>query len=120
VLKTNSLGDMELYFASIDELLQREQMPIEYKDHKSLIYCSDCERKSTTKFHFVYHKVWLAIHAWWTVMRNAHRLMLTVWCQCQFDDCGSYNTKLLRQFKDPGEHCCGGAADTDAGGHAHH
>lgn len=38
--------------------------------------------------------------------------------QCQYDDCGSYNTKLLRQFKDPGEQCCGGA--TSAAGHAHH
>eukprot|EP00644_Phytophthora_capsici_P011188 jgi/Phyca11/110373/e_gw1.18.93.1 len=56
-LCSKSLGDMELYFASIDELLERERMPVEYDDYKSLIYCSDCERKSTTKFHFVYHKV---------------------------------------------------------------
>lgn len=56
-LCSKSLGDMELYFASIDELLEREQMPSEYQDVKSLIYCSDCERKSTTNFHFVYHKV---------------------------------------------------------------
>ncbi|KAF1793875.1 Zinc finger, CTCHY-type [Phytophthora cactorum] len=55
-LCSKSLGDMELYFASIDELLERERMPAEYQDYKSLIYCSDCERKSTTKFHFVYHK----------------------------------------------------------------
>ncbi|RLN31735.1 hypothetical protein BBJ28_00015817 [Nothophytophthora sp. Chile5] len=58
-LCSKSLGDMELYFASIDELLEREQMPTEYIDYKSLIYCSDCERKSTTNFHFVYHKVTL-------------------------------------------------------------
>lgn len=57
-LCSKSLGDMEHYFASIDELLEREQMPEEYKDIKSLIYCSDCEHKSTTKFHFVYHKVY--------------------------------------------------------------
>ncbi|KAJ0404873.1 hypothetical protein ATCC90586_007823 [Pythium insidiosum] len=55
-LCSKSLGDMELYFASIDELLEREQMPIEYQDFRSLIYCSDCERKSVTNFHFVYHK----------------------------------------------------------------
>jgi RING finger and CHY zinc finger domain-containing protein 1 len=48
---------MELYFSSIDELLEREQMPLEYQDIRSLIYCSDCERKSTTNYHFVYHKV---------------------------------------------------------------
>ncbi|TYZ66354.1 hypothetical protein PybrP1_006951 [[Pythium] brassicae (nom. inval.)] len=74
-LCSKSLGDMELYFASIDELLGREQMPVEYQDVKSLIYCSDCERKSTTSFHFIYHK-------------------------CQFEDCMSYNTKLLRQFRE--------------------
>ncbi|KAJ0400750.1 hypothetical protein P43SY_005471 [Pythium insidiosum] len=56
-LCSKSLGDMELYFASIDELLEREQMPIEYQDFRSLIYCSDCERKSVTNFHFVYHKI---------------------------------------------------------------
>ncbi|KAL8024649.1 putative Zinc finger, RING-type, Zinc finger, CHY-type, Zinc finger, RING/FYVE/PHD-type [Plasmopara halstedii] len=74
-LCSKSLGDMELYFASIDELLERERMPMEYQDYKSLIYCSDCERKSTTNFHFVYHK-------------------------CQYENCMSYNTKLLRQFID--------------------
>ncbi|KAF1328696.1 zinc finger protein, partial [Globisporangium splendens] len=78
-LCSKSLGDMELYFASIDELLEREQMPPEYQDYKSLIYCSDCERKSTTNFHFVYHK-------------------------CQFEDCMSYNTKLLRQFRESDTH----------------
>ncbi|EGZ30008.1 hypothetical protein PHYSODRAFT_323450 [Phytophthora sojae] len=87
-LCSKSLGDMELYFASIDELLERERMPAEYQDYKSLIYCSDCERKSTTKFHFVYHK-------------------------CQYEDCMSYNTKLLRQFKDPdGQVPCGPVGQT--------
>lgn len=56
-LCSKALGDMELYFASIDELLEREQMPPEYQDVRALVYCSDCERKSTTNFHFVYHKV---------------------------------------------------------------
>ncbi|KAH7488540.1 hypothetical protein PRIC1_007346 [Phytophthora ramorum] len=87
-LCSKSLGDMELYFASIDELLERERMPTEYQDYKSLIYCSDCERKSTTRFHFVYHK-------------------------CQYEDCMSYNTKLLRQFKDPdGQVPCGPVSQT--------
>ncbi|ETN17644.1 hypothetical protein PPTG_05393 [Phytophthora nicotianae INRA-310] len=87
-LCSKSLGDMELYFASIDELLEREHMPAEYQDYKSLIYCSDCERKSTTKFHFVYHK-------------------------CQYEDCMSYNTKLLRQFKDSEDQvACGPVSQT--------
>lgn len=77
-LCSKSLGDMELYFASIDELMEREQMPIEYANVRSLIYCSDCECRSITKYHFVYHK-------------------------CQQEKCNSYNTKVLKQFSDSAE-----------------
>ncbi|ETV94598.1 hypothetical protein H310_11860 [Aphanomyces invadans] len=73
-LCSKSLGDMRAYFARIDDLLAHEQMPAEYQDYRSQIYCSDCERKSETKFHFVYHK-------------------------CQHDDCKSYNTKVVKHFK---------------------
>jgi hypothetical protein len=52
---------MQAYFARIDDLLAHEQMPPEYADFRAHIYCSDCERKSETKFHFVYHKVY-SIH----------------------------------------------------------
>ncbi|RHZ10987.1 hypothetical protein DYB26_008488 [Aphanomyces astaci] len=47
------------------------------QDYRSQIYCSDCERKSETKFHFVYHK-------------------------CQHDECKSYNTKVVKHFKQEG------------------
>ncbi|CAK4725319.1 hypothetical protein LEN26_018031 [Aphanomyces euteiches] len=73
-LCSKSLGDMRAYFARIDDLLAHEQMPAEYQDYRSIVYCSDCERKSETKFHFVYHK-------------------------CQHEDCKSYNTKVVKHFK---------------------
>ncbi|KAF0708639.1 hypothetical protein AaE_013128 [Aphanomyces astaci] len=76
-LCSKSLGDMRAYFARIDDLLSHEQMPVEYQDYRSQIYCSDCERKSETKFHFVYHK-------------------------CQHDECKSYNTKVVKHFKQEG------------------
>ncbi|OQS04246.1 hypothetical protein THRCLA_03511 [Thraustotheca clavata] len=75
-LCSKSLGDMRAYFARIDDLLAQEQMPSEYSNYRSQIYCSDCERKSETKFHFVYHK-------------------------CQYEDCMSYNTKVLKHFQQP-------------------
>ncbi|RLN55520.1 hypothetical protein BBJ28_00002766, partial [Nothophytophthora sp. Chile5] len=79
-LCSKSLGDMELYFASIDEMLEREQMPTEYIDYKSLIYCSDCERKSTTNFHFVYHKV--NLHSISSGCLRCERLVTV--CMCVF------------------------------------
>lgn len=73
-LCSKSLGDMEQYFRRIDEVMQMERMPAEFEKLRSEIFCSDCERKSTTKYHFIYHK-------------------------CQYEDCRSYNTKLLRQYE---------------------
>jgi RING finger/CHY zinc finger protein 1 len=52
-------------------MLANHVMPPEYENVKSLILCNDCEEKSTTKFHFVYHK-------------------------CQ--KCQSYNTKIIKTF----------------------
>ena len=63
-----SLWDMTSYFKKIDKILDTHQMPPEYQNTKSLIYCNDCETKSTTKYHFLYHK-------------------------CQ--NCGGYNTKMM-------------------------
>lgn len=44
-------------------------MPPEYAKYISHIFCNDCEKKSTAKYHFFYHK---CVH------------------------CGSYNTTVLR------------------------
>ena len=73
-LCSKSLGDMQLYFRRIDEVMETERMPPEFERYRSLVFCNDCERKSTTRYHFVYHK-------------------------CQYPDCGSYNTRLLRQYE---------------------
>ena len=65
---------MEMYFNRIDEVMASEQMPAEYDRYRSEVFCSDCERKSTTKFHFIYHK-------------------------CQYSDCKSYNTKVVKTWE---------------------
>ncbi|KAI3649527.1 hypothetical protein MP228_005159 [Amoeboaphelidium protococcarum] len=64
-----SLSNMNAYFQQIDKMLENHTMPAEYEDFYSVILCNDCEEKSKTKYHFLYHK-----------------------CQC----CGSYNTKVLQ------------------------
>lgn len=51
-----SLADMSDYFKRIDDALAQHEMPIEYRDTYSHIYCNDCELRSHSKFHFLYHK----------------------------------------------------------------
>lgn len=64
---------MTQYFQQIDRMLEQHQMPPEYKDFWSFVLCNDCEKKSKTKYHFLYHK-------------------------CQH--CRSYNTKLLQTIQE--------------------
>ncbi|RID63349.1 hypothetical protein BRARA_E02362 [Brassica rapa] len=64
-----SLGDMAVYFGMLDALLAAEELPEEYKDRCQDILCNDCERKGTTRFHWLYHKC---------------------------GTCGSYNTRVIR------------------------
>ena len=40
----------------IDSSLELQDMPEEYSEWTSDIYCNDCEITSNTKYHFVYHK----------------------------------------------------------------
>ena len=51
-----SLANMSEYFRRIDIALSQHEMPAEYKDTFSHIYCNDCEKRSHAKFHFIYHK----------------------------------------------------------------
>lgn len=51
-----SLYDMSAYFARIDAFLKAQTMPQEYENFVSQILCNDCEKKSTAKYHFLYHK----------------------------------------------------------------
>jgi hypothetical protein len=64
---------MSHYFRRIDRMLQQHRMPAEYDDFYSIILCNDCEQKSKTKYHFLYHK-------------------------CQH--CQSYNTKILQTIQE--------------------
>ncbi|KAJ3128270.1 hypothetical protein HK098_004845 [Nowakowskiella sp. JEL0407] len=51
-----SLANMSEYFKRIDAMLAQHQMPAEYANTQSYIYCNDCEKKCHAKFHFLYHK----------------------------------------------------------------
>ncbi|XP_028786939.1 zinc finger protein BRUTUS isoform X2 [Neltuma alba] len=66
---SKSLGDMAVYFGMLDALLAAEALPGEYKDRHQDILCNDCDRKGSSRFHWLYHK-----------------------CGC----CGSYNTRVIK------------------------
>ncbi|XP_057416206.1 zinc finger protein BRUTUS-like isoform X2 [Lotus japonicus] len=66
---SKSLGDMAVYFGMLDALLAAEELPEEYRDRNQDILCHDCNRKGTSRFHWLYHK-------------------------CGF--CGSYNTRVIK------------------------
>lgn len=68
-----SICDTSALFTQIDMMLESERMPDEYARLQSFIFCNDCEERSWTKFHFIYHKC---------------------------SSCASYNTKLLKTAED--------------------
>ena len=47
---------MSNYWLQIENHVNSQVMPDEYKNWKSDIICCDCNKKSVTKFHFEYHK----------------------------------------------------------------
>jgi hypothetical protein len=63
-LKTNficplcgkSLADLTDLYKNIDEQIKTHVLPDEVQNWKSDIFCNDCEKRSITKFHFMYHK----------------------------------------------------------------
>ncbi|KAL2321184.1 hypothetical protein Fmac_030153 [Flemingia macrophylla] len=59
----------QVYFGMLDALLATEELPEEYRDRSQDILCHDCDRKGTSRFHWLYHK-------------------------CGF--CGSYNTRVIK------------------------
>ncbi|KAI8927607.1 zinc-ribbon-domain-containing protein [Entophlyctis helioformis] len=67
-----SLANMTEYFQRIDAMLAQHEMPPEYSNTHSHVYCNDCEKKSNAKFHFLYHKC---------------------------GHCSGYNTKVLHTFE---------------------
>ena len=67
-----SLANMSEYFKRIDNMLAQHTMPSEYEKWVSWVLCNDCEKKSYSKYHFLYHKC---------------------------GECGSYNTKTIKTFE---------------------
>ena len=51
-----SMTNMTLYWKQLDEFLQQQNMPEEYQNTISHIYCNDCEIKTFSKYHFLYNK----------------------------------------------------------------
>lgn len=70
-----SMGDTSEIVRRLDEVVARCEreglMPREFRNVKALVYCVDCERETTTRYHFLSHK-----------------------CAA----CGSHNTKLVKKF----------------------
>ncbi|KAJ1927645.1 hypothetical protein IWQ60_002748 [Tieghemiomyces parasiticus] len=85
-----SLGDLSSLFRELDRLMAEQVMPPEYRDTLSEIFCNDCEKRSTTSYHFMYHKCHL---------------------------CESYSTKVLRTFKQaqPTETAAAAPSNSDQG-----
>ena len=67
-----STQDMTALWQQIESYVNESEMPEEYQDMFSEVYCNDCEMRTITDFHFVYHK-------------------------CK--NCNSWNTNILRTFK---------------------
>jgi ribosomal protein S27E len=67
---------MDPYFRRIDAIVAQQKMPPEYDNFFAHILCNDCEKRSTVKYHFLYHK-------------------------CL--DCQGYNTKVLETKELPPE-----------------
>ena len=51
-----SMIDLTNYWSLIDNALSTQEMPEEFQNWTSDIYCNDCEKKSNAKYHFSYHK----------------------------------------------------------------
>lgn len=51
-----SIGNMDPYFRRIDAIVAQQKMPPEYDNFFAQILCNDCEKRSTVKYHFLYHK----------------------------------------------------------------
>ncbi|KAI8324777.1 RING finger and CHY zinc finger domain-containing protein [Martensiomyces pterosporus] len=53
---SRSLCDTRSIFETIECYLKCSTMPAEYKNTLSHIFCNDCQQRSFTRYHFLYHK----------------------------------------------------------------
>ena len=51
-----SISDMKNYWSEIDNFLENQKMPEDFKDKECNILCNDCNTKSIAKYHFIYNK----------------------------------------------------------------
>lgn len=51
-----SLADMSDYFRRLDELLEQQPMPSQYRVASCKLHCNDCNKDSETRFHFLFNK----------------------------------------------------------------
>ena len=68
-----SMIDLKNHWNDIDIFLSNQKMPDEYKEWTTDIYCNDCEEKSNTKFHFVYHKC-SSCNSYNTIITNVNKI----------------------------------------------
>lgn len=69
-----SIIDLKPLWSQIDDYMNIQEMPDEYKDWTTFIRCRECNTESTVKYHFEYHK-------------------------CLNLECGCYNTDILKLNK---------------------
>lgn len=66
-----SLSNMDTWFRTLDARIALEEpLPEPYRSRRCIIFCHDCEKRTTVPFHFTYMK-------------------------CGISNCGSYNTRLI-------------------------
>ncbi|KAI8328010.1 hypothetical protein BC941DRAFT_464017 [Chlamydoabsidia padenii] len=51
-----SIREVTAYFQKLRQDLINQPMPKAYQHHRSLVFCNDCEQKSDTPYHFLYHQ----------------------------------------------------------------
>ncbi|KAI9189617.1 hypothetical protein H9P43_001050 [Blastocladiella emersonii ATCC 22665] len=90
-----SLGNMSEYFSRIEQALKQHQMPPEYANHASLVFCNDCEARSVAPYHFMYHKCGGSIEVAEQVVNQTTGQPET---RKVAHPCGSYNTKVLQTY----------------------
>ena len=74
VCKKSIHSDMSPIWNQVTEYLENTQMPEEFESWKTNIICNDCEEKSITEYHFMYHR-------------------------CQNEKCKGYNTSIIDIMK---------------------
>ena len=64
-----SIMNMDHLWSKIEEYVNNTEMPDEFKDKENKILCNDCQEKTITKFHFMYHKC-VKCNSWNTSVIN--------------------------------------------------